>query len=72
MQITTMIKVETVQHGYALTINDKQWLVEDEQHLAEAICFRVGMGCKQPVSRRHMRKLLNMATYKCFNHKNNY
>ncbi len=63
------IKVETVQYGYALTINEKQWLLEDEQHLAEAIVFRVGMGCQKPLSRKRMRKLLNIVAFKAFKSK---
>ena len=36
-----MIKVETVDHGYALTVGEKSWLLSDERKLAEAVVFRV-------------------------------
>ena len=39
-------KVTTVEHGYALEIGEKGWLLEDEQQLAEAVAFRVALGCK--------------------------
>ncbi len=57
------ITVETVQHGFALTIDNKSWLLEDEQQLAEAVVFRIGLGMKQEVSKRRMRKLLNTMAY---------
>ncbi len=63
MQVTRNIKVSTVQYGFALEIDGKQWLLEDEQHLAEAIVFRVLIGCKKPTSRKHMRWLLSLAAY---------
>ena len=52
------IKVTTVQHGFALEIGEKGWLCEDELELAEAVAFRVGMGCTKPVSKKRMRMLL--------------
>lgn len=63
MRTTMTIKVETVQHGFALEVGNKQWLLESEQELAEAIVFRVGLGCKSDVSKRKMRNLLNMLAY---------
>ena len=57
------IKVETVQHGFALEIGNKGWLLENEQQLAEAVVFRVALGCKSDVSKKRMRKLLNMLMY---------
>ena len=57
------ITVETVQHGFALEVGNKSWLLESEQELAEAVVFRVGLGCKSDVSKRRMRKLLNMLSY---------
>jgi hypothetical protein len=47
-----------VQHGFALEIGEKGWLCEDELELAEAMAFRVGMGCTKPVSKKRMRMLL--------------
>ncbi len=58
------ISVETGQHGFALTIDNKSWLLEDEQQLAEAVVFRIGLGMKQEVSKRRMRRLLNTLAYK--------
>ena len=52
------IKVTTVQHGFALEVGQKSWLCEDELELAEAVAFRVGMGCTKPVSKKRMRMLL--------------
>ena len=57
------IKVTTVQHGFALEVGNKQWLLESEQELAEAVVFRVALGCKSEVSKKRMRKLLNMLSY---------
>ena len=57
------IKVETVQHGFALEVGNKSWLLEDERQLAEAMVFRVALGCKSEVSKKRMRKLLNMLSY---------
>ena len=57
------IKVETVQHGFALSVGNKSWLVESELELAEAVVFRVGLGCKSDVSKRKMHNLLNMLAY---------
>ena len=63
MKTEMMIRVETVQHGFALEVGNKSWLLEDERQLAEAIVFRVGLGCKSDVSKRKMRNLLNMLAY---------
>ena len=63
MKTTMDIKVETVQHGFALEIGNKGWLLENEQQLAEAVVFRVAMGCQSDVSKKRMRKLLNMLMY---------
>ena len=63
MKTSMMIKVETVQHGFALEVGNKSWLLEDERQLAEAIVFRVALGCKSDVSKRKMRNLLNMLAY---------
>ena len=63
MKTKMVIKVETVQHGFALEVGNKSWLLESEQELAEAVVFRVGLGCKSDVSKRRMRKLLNMLSY---------
>jgi hypothetical protein len=52
------IKVTTVQHGFALEVGQKSWLCENELELAEAVAFRVGMGCTKPVSKKKMRMLL--------------
>ena len=57
------IKVETVQHGFALSVGNKSWLIESELELAEAVVFRVGLGCKSDVSKRKMHNLLNMLAY---------
>ena len=57
------IKVETVEHGFALEIGNKSWLLEDERQLAEAVVFRVGLGCRSDMSKRKMRNLLNMLAY---------
>ena len=57
------IKVETVQHGFALEVGNKSWLLESEQELAEAVVFRVALGCKSEVSKKRMRKLLNTLMY---------
>ena len=56
-------KVTTVEHGYALEIGEKGWLLEDEQQLAEAVAFRVALGCQSDVSKMRMRKLLNALIY---------
>jgi hypothetical protein len=63
MKTETIIKVETVQHGFALVVGNKSWLLEDERQLAEAVVFRVALGCKSNVSKGRMRKLLNMLAY---------
>lgn len=63
MKTKMTIKVETVQHGFALVVGNKQWLVESEQELAEAVVFRVALGCESDVSKRRMRKLLNSLAY---------
>ena len=63
MTTTMKIKVETVQHGFALSVGNKSWLVESELELAEAVVFRVGLGCKSDVSKRKMHNLLNMLAY---------
>lgn len=63
MRTTMTIKVETVQHGFALEVGNKQWLLESEQELAEAVVFRVALGCKSEVSKKRMRKLLNILSY---------
>ena len=63
MKTTMKIKVETVQHGFALEVGNKSWLLEDERQLAEAMVFRVALGCKSEVSKKRMRKLLNMLSY---------
>jgi len=63
METKLTIKVETVQHGFALSVDNKSWLVESELELAEAVVFRVGLGCKSDVSKRKMHNLLNMLAY---------
>ena len=63
MKTTMEIKVTTVQHGFALEVENKQWLLESEQELAEAVVFRVALGCMSDVSKKRMRKLLNMLSY---------
>ena len=60
MKTTMTIKVETVQHGFALEVGNKSWLLENEQQLAEAVVFRVALGCQSDVSKMRMRKLLNI------------
>lgn len=57
------IKVTTVQHGFALEVGNKSWLCEDELELAEAVAFRVGMGCTKPISKKRMRMLLRAMAY---------
>jgi hypothetical protein len=57
------ITVRTTQHGFALEIDNKGWLLENEQQLAEAVVFRIGMGCKGDVSKRYMHKLLTALAY---------
>ena len=57
------IKVTTVQHGFALEVGNKSWLCEDELELAEAMAFRVGMGCTKPISKKRMRMLLRAMAY---------
>ena len=63
MKTKMTIKVETVQHGFALEVGNKSWLLDDEQQLAEAVVFRVAEGCESDVSKRRMRRLLNMLAY---------
>ena len=63
MKTKMVIKVETVQHGFALEVGNKSWLLESEQELAETVVFRVALGCESDVSKRRMRKLLNMLMY---------
>lgn len=63
MKTKSILKVTTGEYGYALEIGNKGWLLEDEQQLAEAVVFRVALGCKSDVSKGRMRKLLNMLTY---------
>ena len=63
MNVKREFRVETVQHGFALMIGNKQWLLESEQELAEAVVFRVALGCESQVTKRRMRKLLNMLAY---------
>lgn len=57
------IKVTTVEHGFALEVGNKGWLCEDELELAEAMAFRVGMGCTKPISKKRMRMLLRAMAY---------
>lgn len=57
------ISVRTTQHGFALEIGNKGWLLENEQQLAEAVVFRIGLECQQEVSKHRMHKLLNMLAY---------
>ena len=57
------ITVETVQHGFALVVGNKSWLLDDEQQLAEAVVFRIGLGCMSDVSKRRIRGLLNTMAY---------
>ena len=57
------IKVTTVQHGFALEVGNKSWLCEDELELAEAMAFRVGMGCTKPISKKRMRMMLRDMAY---------
>ena len=63
MKTKMKIKVETVQHGFALEIGNKGWLCEDELELAEVVAFRVGMGCTMPMSKKRMRMLLRAMAY---------
>ena len=63
MKTTMTIKVETVQHGFALEVGNKSWLLENERQLAEAVVFRVALGCQSDVSKMRMRKLLNALVY---------
>lgn len=63
MKTKMTITVTTVQHGFALEIGNKSWLLDDEQQLAEAVVFRVAEGCESDVSKKRMRKLLNMLAY---------
>ncbi len=62
-KLNMKIKVTTVQHGFALEIGQKSWLCEDELELAEAMAFRVGMGCTKPISKKRMRMLLRAMAY---------
>ena len=52
------ITVETVQHGFALVVDNKSWLLENEQQLAEAVVFRIGLGMRQELSKKKMAMLL--------------
>ena len=63
MKTKMTITVETTQHGFALAVGNKSWLLDDEQQLAEAVVFRVAEGCESDVSKRRMRKLLNSMVY---------
>ena len=63
MKTKREFRVETVQHGFALSVGEKSWLLESELELAEAVVFRVALGCKSDVSKRRMRKLLNFLIY---------
>ena len=63
MKTTMEIKVTTVQHGFALSVGEKSWLLESELELAEAVAFRVGMGCTKPVSKKRMHMLLKALAY---------
>ena len=56
------ISVTTVQHGFALEIGNKSWLLEDEMKLAEAVVFRIGMGFTEPLSKKKMQRLLQTMT----------
>ena len=62
-KLNMKIKVTTVEHGFALEIGQKSWLCEDELELAEAMAFRVGMGCTKPISKKKMRMLLRAMAY---------
>ena len=62
-KLNMVIKVTTVQHGFALEVGNKSWLCEDELELAEAMAFRVGMGCTKPISKKRMRMLLRAMAY---------
>ena len=62
-KLNLQIKVTTVQHGFALEVGNKSWLCEDELELAEAMAFRVGMGCTKPISKKKMRMLLRAMAY---------
>ena len=63
MKTRMKITVETVQHGFALEVGNKSWLLDDEQQLAEAVVFRIGLGCMSDVSKRRIRRLLNTMAY---------
>ena len=63
MKTKMTITVTTVQHGFALEIGNKSWLLDDEQQLAEAVVFRVAEGCESDVSKKRMRMLLNLMMY---------
>ena len=63
MTTTMKIKVETVQHGFPLSVGNKSRLMESELELAEAVVFRVGLGFKSDVSNSKMHNLLNMLAY---------
>ena len=52
-----------MEHGFALEIGQKSWLCEDELELAEAVAFRVGMGCTKPISKKKMLMLLRAMAY---------
>ena len=67
-KLNMQIKVTTVQHGFALEVGQKSWLCEDELELAEAVAFRVGMGCTKPVSKKRMRMLLQAMAYRNIKH----
>ena len=52
------ITVTTVQHGFALEIGNKSWLLADEMKLAEAVVFRIGMGFTEPLSKKKVQQML--------------
>ena len=57
------ITVETVQHGFALTIGNKSWLLEDEMQLAQAVVCRIGMGVTAPLSKKKMAMMVKAVCY---------
>ena len=57
------ITVETVQHGFALSIENKSWLLADERKLTEALAYQVSVASESRVSKQRMQRVMNTIAY---------
>ena len=57
------ITVETVQHGFALSIENKSWLLSDERKLTEALAYQVSEASTSRLSKKRMQRVMNTIAY---------